>query len=435
MSARLDGAPAASYWRATTTEPQYRPPAPNSRYDAAIIGAGYTGLNAAIALADKGLSVAIIDAQQPGWGASGRNGGFCCIGGDHLGIEAIEKRFGAAAAQSYAQAQLAAIEQVKYNCERFNIDADISGVGETLLAHKKNRLPQLAQTRTAFLQHYNLQATYLTPAALNQRGQLCDANIAGLHVPAGFGLHPLKYCYGLVRAAQDRGVNFYNHHTVTSLAYQSSHWQLSTTQGEITAGKVLIATNGYTQDAMHTSLNGSVLPALSNILVTRPLTQQELDRQGWWSHNPSYDTRHLLYYFRLLPDRRFLFGGRGGIRQSEASFAAKRKQHALDFQRYFPAWSNVNVDYFWRGHVALARQQTPHISTLAQDLYCALAYHGNGVAMASWSGNKVAALMLNDEPSLAEVPTFMRAKPKAFPLPQLRTGYLAAAYLAYSWLD
>ncbi|MDN3639120.1 FAD-dependent oxidoreductase [Simiduia curdlanivorans] len=435
MSAGIDGAPAASYWRATATEPDYRTPAPKAVYDAAIVGAGYTGLTAAIALAHKGLSVALIDAQQPGWGASGRNGGFCCLGGDHLGIGAIEKRFGTEQAQRYVQAQLAAIAQVKRNCEDFNISADICGIGETLLAHREKTQAQLHQTQAAFQQHYGLEAQLLSSVELKQRGQCASASFAGLHMPAGFGLHPLKYCYGLVRAAQNLGVDFYNNHTVAALKHTSGRRQLNTSRGQLNARKVLMATNGYTQDAMHPSLNGRVLPALSNILVTRPLTQQELDSQGWWSTNPSYDTRNLLYYFRLLPDQRFLFGGRGGIRQSEASFAARRKQHGVDFQRYFPAWAQVDVDYFWRGHVALARQQTPHIAALGDELYCALAYHGNGVAMASWSGHKAAALMLKDAAAIAEVPAFMQNKPKAFPLPQLRTGYLAAAYLAYNCVD
>ena len=435
MPANINTAPVDSYWRATATEPDYPSAAPKDDYDAAIIGAGYTGLNAAIALAEQGLSVAVIEAQKPGWGASGRNGGFCCIGGDHLGIAAIEKTFGATQAQQYAKAQLASIEQVRNNCERLHINADISGLGETILAHKNQRAAQLNNLATEFSKHYKLTTQRLSPAELKAAGQLSAADFGGLHVPAGFGIHPLKYCYGLVRAAQTLHVDFFNQQPVTGLIANSQGWTLKTPTHDISAKKVLIATNGYTQDSLHPSVYGAVLPALSNILVTRPLSQAELCTQGWTSHNPSYDTRNLLYYFRLLPDQRFLFGGRGGIRQSEASFAARRRQHTLDFQAYFPTWAKVNVDYFWRGHVALSRQQTPHIAELADNLYCALAYHGNGVAMASWSGHKAAGLMLDEPTSSADIPAFMRARPKAFPLPGLRNGYLAAAYMAYNWMD
>lgn len=423
-----------SWWQASTSAPAFfQTETASGRSDIAIIGAGFTGLNAAIALAEQGQSVTVIDQAQPGWGASGRNGGFCCIGGDHLGIEAIARHYGAEQARRYAHYQLDAIDGVQQCITDHALDAEVNPCGEMVLAHQHRASPLLDDYARSLQHWYGLNAQRLDQEQLAGLGLKAN-HPAGLQVPAGFSLHPLKYLYGLCERAQQLGVNFALGHPVQQLSHTQGVWLVARTGADpLRARKLLIATNGYTPDSLHPQLAGRVLAAQSNILVTRPLSQAELAAQGWTSQQACYDTRNLLYYFRLLPDNRFLFGGRGGISGSATSFAARRQQHRADFGRYFPAWASVDIDYFWRGHVALSRKLVPHVAQLDQDIWCALAYHGNGIAMASACGKSAARLMLGQKDET--LPGFMQQPPARFPLPVLRPWYLGLTYAWYGLQD
>lgn len=425
-----------SWWHVSASAPsffQYPAALSSTPYDVAIIGAGFTGLNAALTLAQQGLSVLVIDQALPGWGASGRNGGFCCIGGDHLGIAAIAHKYGNEQALNYAHYQLDAIDGVRQFLTHNKVEADLNPCGELVLAHHPRAMPLLDDYAQSLQHWYGLKAQPLSREQLTNRG-LHGNHHGGLQVPAGFSLHPLKYLYGLCERAQQAGVAFALGAPVAQVNASPASWHLQRTNAEpVQAHKLLIATNGYTADSLHPALSGRILAAQSNILVTRPLSRSELQAQGWTSQQACYDTRNLLYYFRLLPDNRFLFGGRAGISDSATSFAARRQQHRADFGRYFPAWANVDVDYFWRGHVAMSRRLTPHVAQLDQNLWCALAYHGNGIAMGSACGRSAAKLImgLSDE----NLPAFMQQAPARFPLAALRPAYLAMTYAWYGLKD
>lgn len=211
---------------------------------------------------------------------------------------------------------------------------------------------------------------------------------------------------------------------------------LYTEHHEVRATRVLIATNGYTPEDLSPLHRGRVLPALSNILVTRPLTPAEMETQGWTNHTMAYDSRDLLHYFRLLPDNRFLFGGRGGTDASDAAAPLYQKQLAREFHKLFPAWAHVEVTHFWRGNVCLSFDRVPYIGSLddQKTVWTALAYHGNGVAMGSWSGRTVARMM-QDKTAPDEVSPVITRRLAKFPLPMFRPLYLKAAYVWYGWKD
>ena len=166
------------------------------------------------------------------------------------------------------------------------------------------------------------------------------------------------------------------------------------TAGTLKARHVIIATNGYTPEDVSPCHRGRIMPALSSILVTRPLTEAERQAQGWTSPLMAYDSRKLLHYFRLLPNGRFLFGGRGGTDASNAGGEAYRDVLTAAFHDLFPAWRNVEITHYWRGFVCLAYDLVPYVapSTTNKTVWTAIAYHGNGVAMGSWSGRAVARL-------------------------------------------
>ena len=155
---------------------------------------------------------------------------------------------------------------------------------------------------------------------------------------------------------------------------------------------------------------------------------------GWTSTAPSYDLLNLLHYFRLLPDGRFMFGGRGGVSAEPGALARQSARIEAAFRRYYPAWRNVEITHRWSGFVCLAADLVPHVGGWADEpgTYFALAYHGNGVALGTWSGRAVARLIGAGE---AMAPEMLRRPPPRFPLPFLRPLYLRGAYVKFGIED
>ena len=404
-----------SYWRVNAPEV---PPAPplegDHESDVAIIGAGYAGLNAALELAERfGQRAVVLEAGQPGWGASGRNGGFCCHGGARLSDSRIRSRHGEAAAREWADYEYAAIERVRDNLARYGIEAETGPEGELCMAHSAH---SFARMRAAPLDG---GAELLPRDALAERGM----QGAGLHgavlSPHGFPLHPLKYALGLARAAGQAGVRLHGDSAVTALKREGEGWRLRTARGSLRAGKVLVATNGYSDEALPEWLHGRIFPLLSAILVTRPLTGQERAAQGWTSQIMAYDSRRVLHYYRLLPDGRFLFGGRGGISARNDALAGFHTTLRAEFDAMFPAFARAETEHYWAGLVCMTGSWRPFCAEVPEQpgLYAALGWHGNGVAAASEGGRRIAQALagaVNPAPALIQAPL------KRFPLPALR---------------
>jgi glycine/D-amino acid oxidase-like deaminating enzyme len=178
------------------------------------------------------------------------------------------------------------------------------------------------------------------------------------------------------------------------------------------------------------------MPALSNIIVTRPLTEAEQRKQGWTSRVMAYDTRNLLHYFRLLPGGEFLFGGRGGTDASDQA-AAPMKQHMIaTLKEMFPVFGEAEITHFWRGFVCLAYDLVPYVGPLNEKktAWTAIAYHGNGLAMASYSGTALADLIAG-KPERANLPAVLTRRLAQFPLAFLRPFYLKGAYLWFNYED
>lgn len=428
--------PVGSYWESTVPGPHSTTPARGEiRTEVAIIGGGFTGLNAALQLAEEhGISPLVLESGPFGWGASGRNGGFCCLGGAKLSLAGQVRRFGLDQTRAFVDVQKQAIALVADNLDRYGIAADRHSDGELLLAHSPAAYRQmLAEAED---EHRTFGLTYQAYPKSDLAGIGTDAPgfHGGVRATSGFALNPLKYNQGLARSAEAAGVALHSHSPATSIAQAGSGFVITTPEARIHADRLIIASNGYSADDVPDAMRGRFLPIISAILVTRPISRQEQADQGWTGDLMAYDARHLLHYFRLMPDGRFLFGQRGAVRWTASGTEWARRTNRRDFEAMFPAWKGVETSHFWGGLLCLTPRLHPFLGPLPDlpGAYAAFGYHGNGVAMASKAGRMVADMVAGRK---GELPSILRADSGRFPLPMFRRNYLRAAYVKYRLED
>lgn len=429
-----DGPRATCWWDDTCDIPYAAPLTEDISCDVAIIGAGFTGLTAAAKLARSGAKVALLDAHQPGWGASGRNGGFCCLGGGKLSDAQIDAQFSKNARLEWRQAEVDAVAHVDAFLLRTGSDVDRHSQGETWLAHRPRDMGGIEEECAAIEENYGVSPEVIEASELPQHG--LNAGFHGaLTVPIGFALNPRKYVAALVADALNVGVSIFGASQVRDLSRFEAGWTLKSGRAKVRADQVLIATNGYSSETLPNWLAGRYIPTQSTILVTRPMSDNELGAQGWTSEQMCYDSRNLLHYFRLMPDGRFLFGVRGGLLGTAGSDGRAKARALRDFQRLFPAWAHVDITHSWSGMVCLSRRFMPFVGQVPDHpgLYCAMCFHGNGVAMGSFSGHLAAEVMLRED--VGNIPQVMRNPLARFPLGRARRALMWGAYAAYAWAD
>ena len=404
--------------------------------DISIIGGGYCGLSAALELATSGTNVTVFDAGRSGWGASGRNGGFCCMGGSGKGYGYLAKQFGEDETRKFARIQRDAIDLVDQRLSDWDIDADRHSDGEVVLAHKPNRVRELHEEIDELNHFTDIKSELLDRDTLVERGLNAGETYGGLHVKAGFGLNPMKYLIGLHAQCIKAGVRIFEQAKIDRFDEADGKYTLHAGATRITADKIIIATNGYSAENLPDWIGGKLMPVFSGIFVTRPMSNDELAAQGWTSDLMAFDSRILLHYFRKLPDSRFLFGGRGGITATPAAFDAGKRDLLANFNRMFPAWRDIELTHHWNGLACLSQSWRPYIGRVPghRDVWTALAWHGNGVALASQGGKLLAQRMqgaIGDEDLGAVLGTPMHN----FPLPKLRRVARSAAYRYYGLRD
>lgn len=403
--------------------------------DVAIVGGGFTGISAALHLAEAGVAVSVLENDYVGFGASGRNGGFCCLGGGRLSDSRLDKQVGRAGRLEWRKAEVASVNFVDALTTRLGIDVDRHSNGETEVAHRPKDFVQMQDDAAAYAENYNVEARLIPPAELEAAGMK-----AGFHgaitIPVGFALNPRKYVTGLAAAAETAGAQIYHGSGVLGIARTSKGYELSTAKGKVTANKVIIATNGYSSEDLPGWLAGRYMPTQSSIIVTRPLTQSELGAQGWTSDQMVYDSRRLLHYFRLMPDNRMLFGVRGGLLASGKADKRALRRARADFEQMFPAWKEVETPHSWSGMVCIARGEMPFVGEVPDHpgMFASLCYHGNGVAMASYSGALVADLVQGKTPDRI-YPKIVQRPLAKFELGRFRRAVMPFVYAGFALAD
>jgi len=431
--------PQPSYWEVAAGGTQVKAP-PLDRddvCDVAVIGGGYTGLSAAYRLAGEyGIDVRVLDAGHIGWGASGRNGGFCCMGGTGLHRGGIVRRFGIDAAREYYGVQVGAIELVRDIAAAEAMDIEMQGEAELEVAHSRGAFEALKSDHELITGILGLPAELISCDEFRERFYDSPEQFGALRTRPAFGLHPLKFCLGLAAAAQRRGATLHAHTEV--LAWyrgDDGRHHLSTAGGTLRAQRVIFATNAFMPEDLRPEFRARTLPVVSAIVVTRPLSADERAAHRWRTDDPAINARRVLNYFRILPDGRLMFGGRGRTRGDDAGEARTYDDIVATLRRIWPEWRHVDIDYRWHGLICFTRSLRPSLGRLDGDagVFYAFGYHGNGVNNATWAGRQLADWIgTGRKPDL---PVVIEAMGPRFPFPGLRLRYLQMGIALSGWLD
>lgn len=386
--------------------------------DVAIVGAGYTGLSCAIHLAQHhGIKAHVLEANQTAWGCSGRNAGFILKSSGRKPYSSMLKEWGKEVMYGIYQEMCQGVETVNALIAQ-GIDCQQQESGFIKVAHKPKMLNTLIKQAKLQQQMFNYQVEVLSEQDVRQR-YMDDKNAYGaIRYHDGFGLNPLKLALGYQDIALKAGVKVHTSSPVQSWSTSNNKQILHTPKGNVTAKKVVIATNGYTPKGFHPLIEKRSLPVLSQIIVTEPLSNEQIAQCNFITSNVVMDTRALKYYYRKLPDNRILFGGRGAITGEKADdpYYANRLLSVL--KTSFPSLSTLKFDYAWSGWICMSLDDIPHIyQDENQQVFYAMGYCGSGVSFSTQAGKRLAEKVA--EKPVPQLPLYQTPLPK-FPLAPLR---------------
>jgi glycine/D-amino acid oxidase-like deaminating enzyme len=387
-----------NYWLTTAEFPvvDATRPLPET-VDVAVIGAGFTGLSAARTLAKRGAKVAVLESETIGWGASSRNGGMV-LTGLKLGVNQLISRYGRELTQRMYAASLGTIDCVEEVVREEAIDCDFSRCGHLEVACKQKHFDDYARQAEVIAREFNHTLRVVQKQDLSAEiGS--SIYFGGMVDEVSAGLNPARYVAGLGRAAMKAGAEIFEHTRVQSVQRNSRQgeagWQLATSRGPLWAHEVFVATSGYTGRATP-ALQRKLIP-IGSFIITTEVLPEKLAQDLSPRNRMIYDSKNYLYYYRLTPDRRMLFGGRAAFfpenDQTVRRSAAILRRGMIDV---YPQLSDAKIDYVWGGTLDFAFDIMPHAGRL-DGMYYAVGYAGHGVAMATYQGQKVAELMAAEQ--------------------------------------
>lgn len=361
-----------SYYAATVNEVTSYPALEGSHSaDICVVGAGFTGVATALTLAEHGYSVALVEANRVGWGASGRNGGQLING--ISGLSKIQKKHGDGIADMLWDLKWRGNDIVYERVEKYGIDCDLkSGFVETAL---KPRHLDYIEEYAAERERHNFPYRYEVWDKEKTRNELgTDAYIGGFVCYRDGHLHPLNLCIGEAKAANALGVQIFEQSPVTGIEH-GERPIVSTASGQVQANAVVLAGNAYSLfEPKH--LSNLVFPAGSYIIGTEPLPEaiaQEINRQDL----AVCDQNEIVDYYRLSADRRLLYGGQCNYSgRDPVSIKASIVPRML---KIYPQLKDVRIDYEWGGKIGIVLNRIPAVGRINKNVYYCQGYSGHGV--------------------------------------------------------
>lgn len=368
--------------------------------DCVIVGAGYTGLSAAITLARAGRSVTVLDSSQPGYGCSGRNGGLIGPSFHKLGLAGLKANLGEAKATEIIRESMDILTWLKQFISQEGIECGLIEAGRFRGAVAVKNYGELARQAENLSKVVDLDYEMVPQAA--QRDHIgSDFYKGGIVYHQDGHLHPWLYLNGLANLASEAGAGIFAPARVEQVESASDGYRVQVGEVSIRCGEVLIATNGYT-DTNFPYLRRRVIPLRSAIIATQPLSPDLMRELSPMQHGFG-DTSRLVPYYRPSSDgTRMVFGGRA-FNQADRPENYIRDLHRLMI-RIFPQLRETSISHAWSGTVAYTFDHAPHIGRIPQGkmagVHYAMGYCGSGVGRATWFGRKAALKILNDPEGL-----------------------------------
>jgi glycine/D-amino acid oxidase-like deaminating enzyme len=396
--------------------------------DVAVVGGGFCGLSAARTLAKRGVTVAVLEAESFGWGASSRNGGMV-LTGLKLPAPKLIKRYGIETVRKMYAASLDTIDCVEQIVREENIDCSFSRCGHLEVACKQAHFDGYRQSAALAKREFNHELRIIPKTEL--RGEIgSDIYFGGLLDESSAGLNPARYVVGLAQAAQRAGACLHDHTRVTKIDPETTNsargFRLQTSKGAITAREVILASGAYTTAATP-ALQKKIIPIGSYIIATEILPAA-IARELSPRNRMIYDSKHFLYYYRLTPDNRMLFGGRAAFfPETENTVRQSAEILRRGIIAVYPQLRDTNVEFVWGGTLDFTLDVMPHAGKI-DGMYFAAGFAGHGVAAATWFGAKLAGLICGDP---NDIP-FSNIKFPAAPI-GLRSGHTWALPFAGAW--
>jgi glycine/D-amino acid oxidase-like deaminating enzyme len=386
-----------NYWLETVPDraPGTSEALPDS-VDVAIVGGGFCGLSAARALAKRGVRVTVLEAEELGWGASCRNGGMV-LTGMKLPVPALIARYGREATQRMYAASLESIDLVEQIVKEEAIECTFSRCGHLEVACKASHFAAYSDAAAQIKREFNHQLRIVPKSELRKEiGS--EIYYGGMVDETSASVNPAQYVTGLALAAQRAGAELHDHTTVVDVKAEtvnaSRHFRVFTSRGSLLAQEVILASGAYTTSATP-ALRKKVIPIGSYIIVTEILPA-DLASELVPRNRMIYDSKHFLYYYRLTPDNRMLFGGRAAFfPESENTVRKSAELLRQGMIEVYPQLRQAKVEFVWGGTLDFAFDVMPHSGKL-DGMYFAVGFAGHGVAAAAWMGAKIAGAICGD---------------------------------------
>ena len=373
-----------SWYAATANELQtFASAAGDLKFDVLIIGAGYSGLSAALHLAQLGYKTGVVEAHRIGWGASGRNGGQVGTG-QRVEIHDLERQVGKTAAKDAFDIGVDATDLVRDLINKHKIDCNyVRGIIEAFHKTKYNR--EAKEEVDHYRERYGYKSmTYLPPEALREKVNSPDLHGGIVDTNTGH-LHPLNYAKGLAKAAVKAGAEIFELSRVTSIE-TGQVCVVKTSQARISAMHVVLATNGYLEN-LDREVAARVMPINNFIVATEPLEPAICD-DLIRDREAVCDTRFVVNYFRLSQDNRLLFGGGETYSYRFPSDIVGLVRPRME--KTYPQLKGVRIDYAWGGTLAITVNRLPLFEFRQNGIVNISGYSGSGVHMATMAGRIVA---------------------------------------------